>query len=71
VPIAGIVVGEVTVAAMTLSKATLATLLPSFPHAVTDINVGVVAMVLNVLAMSAVHMFTRARSESFVRAAGA
>jgi len=49
--IAGIVAGELTVAALTLSKSTLATLLPSFPHAITDLNIGVVAMTLNVLAM--------------------
>lgn len=49
--IAGIVVGELTVAALTLSKATLGTLLPSFPHSFTDLNVGVIALTLNVLAM--------------------
>lgn len=52
--IAGIIVGELTVAALTLSKSTLATLLPSFPHTITDLNVGVVALTLNVLAMIAV-----------------
>jgi solute:Na+ symporter, SSS family len=57
--VAGIVVGELTVAVMTLSKSTLATLLPSFPHAVTDLNVGVVAMVFNVVTMLLVHVVTR------------
>ena len=56
---AGIVVGESTVAAMTLSKSTLATLLPSFPHAITDLNVGVVAMVLNVATMATVQVLAR------------
>ncbi|MBC8087481.1 MAG: sodium:solute symporter [Phycisphaerae bacterium] len=57
--IAGIIVGELTVAAMTLSKSTLATLLPQFPHAITDLNVGVVAMVLNVATMALVHLVVR------------
>lgn len=48
---AGIVVGELTVAALTLSKSTLATIFPSMPHSITDLNVGVVALALNVLAM--------------------
>ncbi len=53
----GIIVSEVSegVAAMTFSKSTLATLLPGFPHAITDLNIGVVAMVLNVVVMFLVH----------------
>ncbi|MEP6833318.1 MAG: sodium:solute symporter family protein [Gemmatimonas sp.] len=53
--IAGIVVGELTVAWLTLSRSTLATLLPSFPHSVTDLNIGVVAMTLNLGAMLVVY----------------
>ena len=57
--IAGIIVGELTVAALTLSNSSLGTLLPSFPHSVTDLNVGVVAMTLNVVAMVLVYMLTK------------
>jgi len=49
--IAGIVVGELTVAVITLSNAKLPELLPSFPREVTDMNIGLVALVLNVAAM--------------------
>ena len=48
---AGIVVGEATVAYITLGKVSLATALPSWPSAITDLNVGLVALVLNIVAM--------------------
>jgi SSS family solute:Na+ symporter len=48
---AGIVVGEATVAYITLGKVSLATELPSWPSAITDLNVGLVALVLNIVAM--------------------
>lgn len=57
--IAGIVAGEIAVAVLTLSKSTLATLLPSFPHAITDLNIGVVALTVNVLAMVVVATMVR------------
>ena len=57
--IAGIVVGELTVAVLTLSNTTLATLLPSFPHGITDLNVGVIALTLNVTAMVIVSSLAR------------
>ena len=60
--IAGIVAGELTVAALTLSKSTLATMLPSLPHAITDLNIGVVAMTLNVAAMLVVASVSPRRS---------
>lgn len=60
--IAGIVAGELTVAALTLSKATLAALLPSWPHAVTDMNVGVVALVMNLVAMGVAQLVFRGGS---------
>ncbi len=49
--IAGILVGEATVAVITLSQVTLATLLPTWPHGITDLNVGLVALILNVATM--------------------
>ena len=51
---AGICVGVATVAAITLTHSTLATLFPTWPDAVKDINVGIVALVLNVVALSVV-----------------
>ncbi|MBL0170797.1 MAG: sodium:solute symporter [Gemmatimonadaceae bacterium] len=49
--IAGIVVGETTVAAITLSNGQLGAWLPTWPPALTDMNIGLVALVLNVTTM--------------------
>ncbi len=49
--IAGIVVGETTVAVITLGNVKLAVLLPTWPSAITDMNIGLIALVLNVVAM--------------------
>ena len=51
---AGIVVGVATVAAITLTHSTIATLFPGLPEALRDLNVGIVALVLNVVATVAV-----------------
>jgi SSS family solute:Na+ symporter len=50
----GIIVGEATVAAITIGNVKLQTLLPSWPSGITDLNIGLVALVLNVLAMALV-----------------
>ena len=52
--IAGIVVGEVAVGATTLGDISVASLLPGWPHSITDINAGFLALVLNVVTMIAV-----------------
>jgi SSS family solute:Na+ symporter len=57
--LAGIVAGEMTVAAVSLSGASLATLLPEWPPVVTDLNVGVVALVVNIIVMMVVTLATR------------
>ncbi len=49
--IAGIVVGELAVAVVTLGDFTLPTMFPSLPPALTDVNIGIVALMLNVLTM--------------------
>ncbi len=49
--ISGIVVGEFAVAAITLWNVKLPVLLPSWPSSLTDLNIGVVALVLNVVTM--------------------
>jgi SSS family solute:Na+ symporter len=68
--IAGIVVGEVAVAVVTLGDLKLAELFPSLPHALTDVNTGVVALLLNVLTMVAVSAATaRASNPDISRAA--
>jgi solute:Na+ symporter, SSS family len=56
---AGIVVGIATVAAIGLTKTTLATLLPFLPTVLSDINVGFVGLALNVIVTALVSMATR------------
>ena len=56
---AGILAGEATVAYLTLSGATMSTLLPGWPEVVRDLNVGIVAMIVNVAVLAAVSLATR------------
>jgi SSS family solute:Na+ symporter len=55
----GILAGELTVAYLTISGATLATLLPAAPQVVKDLNVGLVALLVNIAVMTAVSAVTR------------
>lgn len=57
--LAGIAAGEVTVAAVTLSGASLATLLPGWPAVITELNVGVVALAVNVAVTGMVSLASR------------
>lgn len=59
---AGIVAGEATVAWTTITNASLATLLPSAPQVIKDINVGFLAVVVNVVVLSLVALATRRRA---------
>lgn len=52
--IAGIVVGELVVAFVTLTNIDLASIVPQWPRAITDINIGFVALLLNIVTMFAV-----------------
>ena len=45
---AGIVVGVATVAATSVTHTTIATLSPGMPEALRDVNIGIVALALNV-----------------------
>ncbi|MBX6333076.1 MAG: sodium:solute symporter [Gemmatimonadaceae bacterium] len=60
--LAGILAGEATVTYLTLSHHTMATLFPSWPAVVTDLNVGIVALVTNVVVLGVVSAVGR-RSE--------
>jgi SSS family solute:Na+ symporter len=59
--IAGIVVGEATVALITVGNFKLSAMLPSWPAAVTDVNVGLLALVLNVVSMFLISALDRPR----------
>jgi SSS family solute:Na+ symporter len=51
---AGILAGELTVAAISLSGSSMATLVPAAPHFLTDMNVGIVALGVNVVVLAIV-----------------
>jgi len=59
---AGIVVGELVVAYTTVTNQTVATLLPFMPQAVQDLNVGIVAMILNLIVTFVVSAFTKKKA---------
>ena len=59
--LAGILAGELTVASITLSGASVATLAPSLPQVVKDLNVGVIALAVNVTVIALVSLVTRQR----------
>ncbi len=61
---AGIVAGEATVAYISFSGASLASLLPGAPEAVKDLNVGIVALIVNVAVFALVTLATRGRTVS-------
>jgi SSS family solute:Na+ symporter len=57
--LAGILAGEATVACLTVTGTTLAKLCPTWPSAITDLNVGIVALTVNVIVLLAVSAVTR------------
>jgi SSS family solute:Na+ symporter len=57
--LAGILVGAAAVAAITLSHSAIKTLLPFLPKEMNDINVGFVALALNVIVTAAVSAVTQ------------
>ncbi|HVY14448.1 MAG TPA: sodium:solute symporter [Rhodopila sp.] len=56
---AGICVGVATVAATSLTHTTIASLFPGLPQALRDLNIGIVALVLNIVALLLVSAVTR------------
>jgi SSS family solute:Na+ symporter len=56
---AGITVGVSTVAYVSLTKQTVATMFPFLPAALKDMNVGIVALVFNLIVLIAVSAMTR------------
>ena len=57
----GICVGVATVAATTLTHTSVASLFPGLPEALRDLNIGIVAMILNVAALGVVSALMRRR----------
>ncbi len=58
---AGIVAGEATVAYLTVSGASVASLMPWAPQVVKDLNVGIVALIVNCVVLALVTAATRRR----------
>jgi SSS family solute:Na+ symporter len=68
---AGIIAGVATVAATSLTGTTIATLFPSLPSAVKDLNVGIIALGVNVIVTLLVSAATRqAPADAALAAAG-
>ena len=56
---AGILAGELVVAYLSISSASISTLVPSAPQVIKDLNVGVVALAVNVVVLGAVSLVSR------------
>jgi SSS family solute:Na+ symporter len=56
---AGILAGELVVAYVTISGASLRQLIPSAPQVIRDLNIGVVALVVNLLVLGVVSLVTQ------------
>lgn len=55
----GMIAGVITVAYMTITKSTIGTLFPSLPHVIQDLNVGIIALTINIFFMLIVSLFTK------------
>lgn len=60
--ITGIIAGELTVAVLTLTGATMGSLFPSWPSLITDLNVGIVALIVNLVVLVLVSGAERGRA---------
>jgi solute:Na+ symporter, SSS family len=56
---AGIIVGVVTVAYLTITNTTMSTLFPKFPSYIKDLDIGIIAILLNTAVMFGVSALTR------------
>jgi SSS family solute:Na+ symporter len=56
---AGMIAGVITVAYMTITNATIGTLLPALPQVLKDLNAGIIALAVNVIIMLIVSAFTK------------
>ena len=63
---AGILVGELVVGYVTITGATLPALIPSAPQIIKDLNVGIVALLVNVVVMIVVSVFSKRPRPQFL-----
>ena len=59
---AGILVGAVVAAVLSFTHATIGSLFPALPQAIRDLNVGIIALAANIVAMAVVSAATRPRA---------
>jgi SSS family solute:Na+ symporter len=59
---AGIVLGVATVVYFTLTKETIGKLAPALPEVIKDLNVGLIALALNIAALVIVSLITAPRT---------
>ena len=67
---AGILAGVATVVYLTLTHETIGKLLPGLPDVIKDLNVGVVALLVNVVVLTVVSMLTAGRRLQLASATG-
>jgi solute:Na+ symporter, SSS family len=58
----GILVGAIVAAVLSFTHATVGTLFPALPQAIRDLNVGIIALAANIVAMAVVSSATRPRA---------
>ena len=61
---AGILVGAIVAAVLSFTHATIGSLFPTLPQAIRDLNVGIIALAANVVALIVVSAATRPRTVS-------
>ena len=59
---AGILVGALVAAVLTFTHATIGSLFPALPEAIRDLNVGIIALAANILALVVVSAASRPRT---------
>ena len=59
---AGILVGAIVAAVLSFTHATIGSLFPTLPQAIRDLNVGIIALAANIVAMIVVSSVTRPRA---------
>ena len=61
---AGILVGAAVAAVLTFTHATIGSLFPALPQAIRDLNVGIIALAANIVALVVVSAVSRPRAVS-------
>jgi SSS family solute:Na+ symporter len=56
---AGMIAGVITVAYITITNATIGTMMPALPQVLKDLNSGIIALGVNIIIMLIVSAFTK------------